>query len=78
MIELSAGEAVAAMTSGAFTAEAYAEALLRRCEEGAYLNGFITLEFSENPIQAASHSLPKSGLRGRLGGLNQRSPGCPS
>jgi mandelamide amidase len=43
MIELSAREAVAAMTSGAFTAESYADALLAQCENGQALNAFITL-----------------------------------
>ena len=44
MIELSAVEAVAAMGAGAFTAEAYASALLDQCATGQYLNAFITLE----------------------------------
>jgi Asp-tRNA(Asn)/Glu-tRNA(Gln) amidotransferase A subunit family amidase len=44
MIDLSAHQAVAAMRAGAFTAEAYAEALLARCEAGRGLNAFITLE----------------------------------
>jgi Asp-tRNA(Asn)/Glu-tRNA(Gln) amidotransferase A subunit family amidase len=43
MIALSAGEAVAAMRGGRFTALAYAEALLARCTAGAALNAFITL-----------------------------------
>lgn len=44
MIELSAGEAVAAMTAGEISAEAYADALLARCAAGQSLNVFITLE----------------------------------
>ncbi len=44
MIALSAGEAVAAMRDGRFTALAYAEALLARCAAGAELNAFITLD----------------------------------
>jgi mandelamide amidase len=44
MEELSAHEAVAGMVSGAFTAQAYAEALLARCEAGRALNAFITLK----------------------------------
>jgi mandelamide amidase len=44
MIELSAGEAVAAMTAGEITAEAYADALLARCAAASHLNAFITLE----------------------------------
>lgn len=44
LIELSATEAVAAMRKGEITAEAYAEALLARCEAGRSLNAFITLE----------------------------------
>ncbi|GAC1414685.1 MAG: indoleacetamide hydrolase [Novosphingobium sp.] len=44
MIALSAGEAVAAMRDGRFTALAYAEALLARCAAGAELNAFIKLD----------------------------------
>jgi indoleacetamide hydrolase len=41
---LSAGDAVAAMVRGEVTAEAYATALLQRCEAGKELNAFITLD----------------------------------
>lgn len=44
MITLSAGDAVAAMRDGRFTALAYAEALLARCAAGAEINAFITLD----------------------------------
>jgi len=52
MIEMTAGHAVHAMTAGAFTAEAYAQALLARCEAGKALNAFITLE-PEHVLEAA-------------------------
>jgi Asp-tRNA(Asn)/Glu-tRNA(Gln) amidotransferase A subunit family amidase len=44
MTTLSAGDAVAAMRSGRFTALAYTEALLARCAAQANLNAFITLD----------------------------------
>jgi mandelamide amidase len=44
LTELSAVQAVAAMTRGELSAEAYAAALLRRCEDERALNAFITLE----------------------------------
>ena len=44
MITLSAGDAVAAMRDGRFSALAYAEALLARCAAGAEINAFITLD----------------------------------
>lgn len=44
LLELSATEAVARMTRGDLSAEAYARALLARCEELRSLNAFITLE----------------------------------
>ena len=44
MLRLSACDAVAAMSTGRFTALAYAEALLSRCAERSDLNAFITLE----------------------------------
>ena len=44
MIGLSACDAVAAMSTGQFTALAYAEALLERCADRSDLNAFITLE----------------------------------
>ena len=44
LVELSAVDAVAAMTRGEVTAERYAGALLERCEAGKRLNAFITLD----------------------------------
>ena len=44
MLGLSACEAVAAMSTGQFSALAYAEALLARCAERSDLNAFITLD----------------------------------
>ncbi len=44
LTELSATDAVAAMQRGDVSAEAYATALLERCEAGRHLNAFITLE----------------------------------
>jgi len=44
LIDLSATDAVAAMTRGDFTAERYAAALLERCRHEQSLNAFITLE----------------------------------
>jgi mandelamide amidase len=50
--DLSATDAVAAMRQGDMTAEAYATALLNRCEAGRHLNAFITLE-PERVLEAA-------------------------
>ena len=44
MLGLSACEAVAAMSTGRFSALAYTEALLARCAERSDLNAFITLD----------------------------------
>lgn len=44
LIDLSAIDAVAAMRNGDVTAEAYANALVERCEAGKHLNAFISLE----------------------------------
>jgi mandelamide amidase len=44
LLELSAIDAVAAISRGKVTAEQYASALLARCERGKALNAFITLE----------------------------------
>ncbi len=44
LLELSAVDAVAALTRGDVTAERYASALLAQCERGKALNAFITLE----------------------------------
>lgn len=69
MIELSASAAVGLMTTGEITAEAYAEALLRRCEEGAHLNAFITLE--PDRVREAAKAADQRRARGdRLGPLH--------
>jgi Asp-tRNA(Asn)/Glu-tRNA(Gln) amidotransferase A subunit family amidase len=44
LVSLSAADAVAAMVRGEVTAEAYAAALLQRCEDRKALNAFITLD----------------------------------
>ena len=44
LIDLRAGEAVAAMRQGDITAEAYAGALLDRCKAGEHLNAFISFD----------------------------------
>lgn len=54
MTAFSAGDAVAAMRAGQFTALAYAEALLRRCADGADLNAFITLD--PDAVRAAARA----------------------
>lgn len=52
LCHLDAVDAVAAMRRGDVSAEAYAQALLRRCERGAALNAFITLR-PETVLEAA-------------------------
>jgi mandelamide amidase len=52
LTDLSATDAVAAMRQGDITAEAYAIALLERCEAGKHLNAFISFE-PERVLQAA-------------------------
>jgi mandelamide amidase len=52
LTELTAGEAIAAMRQGDIPAEAYATALLERCEAGKHLNAFISLE-PERVLEAA-------------------------
>ena len=71
MIALSAGEAVAAMTAGRFTALAYAEALLARCADQADLNAFITLdpEAVRGAARAADGRRAAGEPLGRLHGL---------
>ncbi len=71
MIELSAGEAVAAMKTGAFTAEAYANALLAQCEAKKGLNAFITLEPDKvrEAARAADRLRAAGGKLGPLHGL---------
>ena len=55
LTEMSAVEAVAAMRDGEITAEAYAGALLDRCEALAALNAFITLD-REEVLEAARNA----------------------
>jgi len=52
LTDISATDAVAAMQQGDMTAEAYATALLERCEAGKHLNAFISFE-PERVLQAA-------------------------
>ena len=52
LTDLSATDAIAAMRQGDMTAEAYATALLDRCEAGRHLNAFISFE-PERVLQAA-------------------------
>lgn len=71
LIELSAVDAVGAMTRGEVTAERYAAALLERCRAGHSLNAFITLE-PERVLAAAraADTLRSSGATlGALHGL---------
>lgn len=44
LIDLTAGEAVTAMQQGDISAEAYAGALLDRCQSGEHLNAFISFD----------------------------------
>jgi Asp-tRNA(Asn)/Glu-tRNA(Gln) amidotransferase A subunit family amidase len=71
LLEMSAVDAVAAMTSGGLTAERYALALLEQCERGKVLNAFITLD-RERVLAAAraADQLRKTGTKlGPLHGL---------
>jgi mandelamide amidase len=52
LTDLSATDAIAAMRRGDIRAEAYAAALLERCEAGSHLNAFISLE-PERVLEAA-------------------------
>jgi mandelamide amidase len=52
LTDLSATDAIAAMQRGDIKAEAYAAALLDRCEAGSHLNAFISLE-PERVLEAA-------------------------
>ena len=71
MLGLSAREAVAAMSTGRFTALAYAEALLARCAERSDLNAFITLdpEAVRKAAQAADARRAAGETLGLLHGL---------
>jgi indoleacetamide hydrolase len=69
LINLSAVAAVAAMRRGEVSAEAYANALLARCEDGRYLNAFITLE-PERVREAARAADFRRAAGGALGALH--------
>ena len=68
-IEMSAAEAVAAMRKGEITAEAYAAALLDRCQALAELNAFITLD-RERVHEAARNADLRRAAGGALGALH--------
>ena len=44
LLQLSASDAVRAMTDGSISAERYASALLEQCDRGRHMNAFITLD----------------------------------
>ncbi len=70
LTELTAVDAVKAMSAGELTCEAYATALLKRCSEAASLNAFISLE--PHRVLEAARDCDKqraSGNTGRLFGL---------
>jgi mandelamide amidase len=67
--ELSATEAVAAMTRGEITAERYASALLARCQAARSLNAFITLQ-PERVLEAARDADKRRQSKARLGALH--------
>lgn len=71
LLEMSAGEAVAAMRKGEMTAEHYATALLAQCERGKALNAFITLdrEGVREAARAADKQRKAGGKSGLLHGL---------
>ena len=68
LTELSAVQAVAAMTRGELSVEQYASALLRRCEEEHSLNAFITLE-PDRVLEAARQCDRERRARRRVGAL---------
>lgn len=69
LVELSAVDAVAALTRGDVTAERYASALLAQCERGKALNAFITLE-RERVLEAARAADRRRGSGTKLGPLH--------
>jgi indoleacetamide hydrolase len=69
LIEMTAGQAVEAMKKGDFTAEAYAQALIARCEAGAYLNAFISFE-PDKVLEAARATDRRRKAGGPLGPLH--------
>ena len=60
LLSLSATDAVGAMVRGEVTAEAYATALLRRCEAAKSLNAFITLDPERVLETAQQHDRQRS------------------
>jgi len=52
LLELSAVDVVAKLRNGEVTAERYATALLKQCQQGKALNAFITLP-QERVLEAA-------------------------
>lgn len=71
LLELSAVDAVGAMTRGELTAERYATALLDRCRAGQALNAFITLDPARvlEAARAADRTRAAGGTLGMLHGL---------
>jgi Asp-tRNA(Asn)/Glu-tRNA(Gln) amidotransferase A subunit family amidase len=71
LLELSAVDAVAALSRGDVTAERYASALLAQCERGKQLNAFITLEPARvlEAARAADHLRSSGAKLGPLHGL---------
>ena len=69
LLEMSAVDAVAAMTKGDITAERYASVLLARCEAAKALNAFITIE-PERVLQAARDADRRRTSGARLGPLH--------
>jgi mandelamide amidase len=69
LTDLSAADAVRAMQRGELTAEAYAIALLDRCEAGGYLNAFISL-VPERVLEAARAADTKRASGAALGSLH--------
>jgi Asp-tRNA(Asn)/Glu-tRNA(Gln) amidotransferase A subunit family amidase len=71
LLELSAVDAVAALTRGDVTAEQYASALLAQCERGKSLNAFITLQPARvlEAARAADHLRSSGAKLGPLHGL---------
>jgi Asp-tRNA(Asn)/Glu-tRNA(Gln) amidotransferase A subunit family amidase len=67
MLGLSACEAVAAMSTGRFSALDYAEALLARCAERSDLNAFITLD--SEAVRAAARAADAHRAAGETMGL---------
>ena len=69
LLNLSAGDAVVALTRGDLTAEKYATALLAECERGERLNAFITLD-REKLLQAAREADARRKKGAKLGALH--------